>query len=102
MSVGDPAYGLISTGVPTGTIFQGDNPTPILTEQPTCLRQVEGEMNIAKVDYGECKSQMNCHPDRSEAEWRDLLFTRPAPTQPEAPLLFIGREADHGPAAHKL
>ena len=34
----------------------------------TRLRQVEGTMNIAKVDYGEGKCQkMNCHPDRSEA-----------------------------------
>ena len=33
---------------------------------------------------------MNCHPDRSEAQWRDLRFARRASNSPEAP--FVHQE----------
>jgi hypothetical protein len=28
------------------------------------------------------RAQQNCHPDRSEAQWRDLRFLSPALTHP--------------------
>ncbi len=60
-------------------------------EQLTCLGQLEGEMNIARVDYGECAClQMNCHPDRSEAEWRDLRFPPPASNLTGRPSCSLG------------
>jgi hypothetical protein len=54
-------------------------------------------------------SEMNCHPDRSEAKWRDLRSLDQHPTQTEAPLLFIPsselacgklREKRHGENRH--
>src|SRR5271165_5603760 len=42
-------------------------------EELTCLRQVKDGMN----ENGDCllgpAPQQHCHPDRSEAKWRDLL-----------------------------
>ena len=45
---------------------------------------------------------MNCHPDRSVAKWRDLLFTRPASNSPGSTFVHRQRPDLPGQVAKKM